>query len=168
MLKTNVVKLEIKKKNKAINEFKAELDAQYEKEGIVIQNPQEAPIIFEGNDIMYDSVTGEVYGKGNVKITQNYSRMTTEDANGNLNTGDVDIPVPAHVMQVANPTLDINSEKTKYNYNEKTGVMNNVKGRVDNRYISGEQVEFYPDYYIIYNGTMTRCPAKKTRLLFDC
>lgn len=45
--------------------------------------------------------------------------MTTEDANGNLNTGDVDIPVPAHVMQVANPTLDINSEKTKYNYNEK-------------------------------------------------
>ena len=44
MLKTNVVKLEIKKKNKAINEFKAELDAQYEKEGIVIQNPQEAPI----------------------------------------------------------------------------------------------------------------------------
>ena len=50
---------------------------------------------------MYDSVTGEVYGKGNVKITQNYSRMTTEDANGNLNTGDVDIPVPAHViMQV--------------------------------------------------------------------
>lgn len=149
-----------KEKNKAINEFKAELDAQYEKEGIVIQNPQEAPIIFEGNDIMYDSVTGEVYGKGNVKITQNYSRMTTEDANGNLNTGDVDIPVPAHVMQVANPTLDINSEKTKYNYNEKTGVMNNVKGRVDNRYISGEQVEFYPDYYIIYNGTMTRCPAK--------
>ena len=108
-----------KEKNKAINEFKAELDAQYEKEGIVIQNPQEAPIIFEGNDIMYDSVTGEVYGKGNVKITQNYSRMTTEDANGNLNTGDVDIPVPAHVMQVANPTLDINSEKTKYNYNEK-------------------------------------------------
>lgn len=69
-----------KEKNKAINEFKAELDAQYEKEGIVIQNPQEAPIIFEGNDIMYDSVTGEVYGKGNVKITQNYSRMTTEDA----------------------------------------------------------------------------------------
>ena len=86
-----------KEKNKAINEFKAELDAQYEKEGIVIQNPQEAPIIFEGNDIMYDSVTGEVYGKGNVKITQNYSRMTTEDANGNLNTGDVDIPVHAHV-----------------------------------------------------------------------
>lgn len=80
MLKTNVMKLEIKKKNRAINEFKAELDAQYEKEGIVIQNPQEAPIIFEGNDIMYDSVTGEVYGKGNVKITQNYSRMTTEDA----------------------------------------------------------------------------------------
>ena len=145
-----------KEKNKAINEFKAELDAQYEKEGIVIQNPQEAPIIFEGNDIMYDSVTGEVYGKGNVKITQNYSRMTTEDANGNLNTGDVDIPVHAHVMQVANPTLDINSEKTKYNYNEKTGVMNNVKGRVDNRYISGEQWHY---------DTLS---CEKTRLLFDC
>lgn len=150
-----------REKNKAIIDFKEQLDKEYAKDGIVIDDPQQAPIIFEGNDIMYNSMTGEVYGKGDVKITQNYSRMTTEDANGNLNTGDVAIPTKAHVLQVANPTLDINSDKIKYNYNEKTGVMDNVKGRVDNRYVSGEQVEFFPDYYIIYNGTMTRCPAKK-------
>ncbi len=150
-----------KEKNKAINEFKAEVDAEYAKDGIEITDPQNAPIIFEGNDIMYNSVTGEVYGKGDVKITQNYSRMTTDDANGNLNTGDVDIPAKAHVLQVANPTLDVNSEKTKYNYKQKTGVMHDLKGRIDNRYVSGEQVEFYPEYYVVYNGTMTRCPAKK-------
>lgn len=150
-----------REKNKAIIEFKEELDAEYTKDGIVIDDPQKAPIIFEGNDIMYNSMTGEVYGKGNVKITQNYSRMTTEDANGNLNTGDVDIPTKSHMLQVSNPTLDINSDKTKYNYNEKTGVMDKVKGRIDNRYVSGEQVEFFPDYYVIYNGTMTRCPAQK-------
>lgn len=150
-----------REKNKAIIEFKEELDAEYAKDGIVIDDPQKAPIIFEGNDIMYNSMTGEVYGKGNVKITQNYSRMTTEDANGNLNTGDVDIPTKSHMLQVSNPTLDINSDKTKYNYNEKTGVMDKVKGRIDNRYVSGEQVEFFPDYYVIYNGTMTRCPAQK-------
>lgn len=148
-------------KNKAINDFKKEMDAQYKEEGIVIDDPKKAPIIFEGNDIMYNSVTGEVYGKGNVKITQDYSRMTTEDAQGNLKTADVDIPTNAHILQVANPTLDINSGKTKYNYNNRTGVMNEVKGRIDNRYVSGEQIEFYPDYYVVYNGTMTRCPAKK-------
>lgn len=148
-------------KNSAIKQFKEELEAEYAKDGITIQDPENAPIIFEGNDIMYNSITGEVYGKGNVKITQNYSRMTTERAEGNLNSGDVVISQKAHMLQVENPTLDINSEKTKYNYNNKTGVMNKLKGRVDNRYISGEQVEFYPDYYIIYNGTMTRCPAQK-------
>lgn len=148
-------------KNSAIKQFKEELEAEYAKNGITIQDPENAPIIFEGNDIMYNSITGEVYGKGNVKITQNYSRMTTESAEGNLNSRDVVIPQKAHMLQVENPTLDINSEKTKYNYNNKTGVMNKLKGRVDNRYISGEQVEFYPDYYIIYNGTMTRCPAQK-------
>lgn len=148
-------------KNSAIKQFKEELEAEYAKDGITIQDPENAPIIFEGNDIMYNSITGEVYGKGNVKITQNYSRMTTESAEGNLNSRDVVIPQKAHMLQVENPTLDINSEKTKYNYNNKTGVMNKLKGRVDNRYISGEQVEFYPDYYIIYNGTMTRCPAQK-------
>ena len=148
-------------KNTEIKDFKEELDAEYARDGIVINDPAKAPIIFEGKDIMYNSVTGDVYGKGDVKITQNYSRMTTEDAQGNLNSGDVTIPQKAHMMQVANPTLNINSEKTQYNYNEKTGVMEGLKGRIDNRYVSGEQVEFYPDYYVIYNGTMTRCPAKK-------
>lgn len=154
-------------KNIAIKQFKEELDAEYEKDGIVIENPENAPIIFEGNDIMYNSITGEVFGKGDVKITQNYSRMTTNNAEGNLNSGDVNIPEKAHMMQVENPTLDINSDKTKYNYNEKTGVMENLKGRIDNRYVSGKQVEFYPDYYIIYNGTMTRCPAKKPDYYFS-
>ncbi len=148
-------------KNTEMNEFKKNLDAEYERDNIEITDPEKAPIIFEGNDIMYNSVTGEVYGKGDVKITKNYSRMTTEDAEGNLQSGDVNIPVKSHMMQVSNPTVNMYSDKTKYNYNTKTGVMNNAKGRLDNRYISGEQVEFYPDYYVIYNGTLTRCPAKK-------
>ena len=154
-------------KDVEINKFKEDLTAEYERDGIKITDPTTAPIIFEGNDIMYNSVTGEVYGKGNVKITQNYSRMTTDNADGNLNTGDVNIPGKSHTIQVSNPTLNIDSDKTHYNYNEKTGVMANAKGRIDNRYIFGEQVEFYPDYYIIYNGTMTRCPAKKPDYYFS-
>ena len=138
-------------KDVEINKFKEELSAEYERDGIKITDPANAPIIFEGSDIMYNSVTGEVYGKGDVKITQNYSRMTTDNADGNLNTGDVNIPGKSHTLQVANPTLNIDSNETHYNYNEKTGVMQDVKGRIDNRYVNGEQVEFYPDYYIIYN-----------------
>lgn len=147
-------------RNKDIREFKQQLDEEYQRDGIEPTGDKDAPIIFEGNDIMYNSVNGEVYGKGNVKITQNYSRMTTDEANGNMNVGDVHIPNSAHTMQVANPTLNINSGKTDYNYKEKTGTMDKVKGRIDNRYIDGEQVEFFPDYYVIYNGSITRCPAK--------
>ena len=60
-------------KNTEIKDFKEELDAEYARDGIVINDPAKAPIIFEGKDIMYNSVTGDVYGKGDVKITQNYS-----------------------------------------------------------------------------------------------
>lgn len=154
-------------RNTSINQFKKELAEEYARDNIEITDPEKAPIIFEGNDIMYNSVTGEVYGRGNVKITKNYSRMTTEDAEGNIQSGDIEIPVKSHMIQVTNPTVDMDSDKTKYNYNTKTGVMNNAKGRLDNRYIYGEQVEFYPDYYVIYNGTMTRCPAKKPDYLLS-
>ncbi len=147
--------------NVEINQFKKDLDAEYERDNIKITDPKKAPIIFEGNDIMYNSVSGEVYGRGSVKITNNYSRMTTEDAEGNLQSGDVTIPGKSHTIQVENPTIIMDSDKLKYNYNQKTGVMNNAKGRIDRRYVFGEQVEFYPDYYIIYNGSVTRCPAKK-------
>lgn len=150
-----------KAKDKELTEFKEELTAEYERDGIKITDPEQAPIIFEGNDIMYNSVTGEVYGRGNVKITQNYSRMTTENAEGNLQSGDVNIPDKSHMIQLANPTVNMNSDQIQYNYNQKTGVMQNGKGRIDNRYIYGQQVEFFPDYYVIYDGTMTRCPAKK-------
>ena len=154
-------------KNTKIKEFKEEVQQEYERDNIEITDPSTAPIIFEGNDIMYNSITGEVYGKGAVKITQNYSRMTTATAQGNLQSGEVDIPEKAHMLQVENPTLDITSDKTKYNYNQKTGVMHNTKGRIDNRYIYGEQVEFFPDYYVIYNGTITRCPAQKPDYLLS-
>lgn len=154
-------------RNTSINQFKKELTEEYARDNIEITDPEKAPIIFEGNDIMYNSVTGEVYGRGDVKITKNYSRMTTQDAEGNIQSGDIEIPVKSHMMQVANPTVDMDSDKTKYNYNTKTGVMNNAKGRLDNRYIYGEQVEFYPDYYVIYNGTLTRCPAKKPDYLLS-
>ena len=149
-----------KERDKDIREFKQQLDEAYQHDGIEPTGDKNAPIIFEGNDIMYNSVNGEVYGKGNVKITQNYSQMTTDEANGNMNAGDVHIPNGAHTMQVANPILNINSGKADYNYKEKTGVMNKVKGRIDNRYVDGAQVEFFPEYYIIYNGSITRCPAK--------
>ncbi len=154
-------------KNTEINEFKKELTEEYERDGIKITDPTTAPIIFEGNDIMYNSITGEVYGKGAVKITNNYSRMTTETATGNLQSGDVNIPDKSHMIQVSDPTINMDSDKTQYNYNQKTGIMENAKGRIDNRYVYGQQVEFFPDYYVIYNGTMTRCPAKKPDYILE-
>ncbi|MBB5335933.1 hypothetical protein [Pectinatus brassicae] len=120
-----------------------------------------APIIFEGKDISYDSKTGDVYAKGDVKVTNKYSRLTTDLMTGNSVTGNVTIKDKAHIAQYEGPSVLLDGYNTQYNYNSQKGKMENAKGSINLKYISGEKIEFYPEEMIIYNGTITKCPAKK-------
>ncbi|WP_196594386.1 LPS-assembly protein LptD [Pectinatus sottacetonis] len=124
-----------------------------------LDSSKPAPIIFEGKDISYNSLTGAVYAKGNVKITHKYSRMTTDAMNGNAKSGEVDIKDKAHMLQYT-PAVVLDGYDTRYNYNTKKGKMENIKGSINNKFIWGKKIEFYPEEMIIYNGSITRCPAK--------
>lgn len=120
-----------------------------------------APVTFEGADICYDQRSGAVYAKGDVKITQLQARVRAEEITGNTKSEDIYVDGKIHMLQVTNPRLILDGYKTAYNYGTKLGSMSDVSGKLDQEYIKGEKIEFYPDHVVIYNGTMTKCSAKK-------
>ena len=122
------------------------------------------PIAFEGDDLTYDERDGSFIAKGKVNILQvDAHRFQGEDVSGNTKTQDINVPDKAHMLQMtpgqARITLD--GYKTHYNYGTQTGVMEDGKGKVDAHYITGKRFEFYPDKIVVYNGTDTKCGAKK-------
>lgn len=119
-----------------------------------------APVTFEGDDISYDERNGAVYAKGHVVITQTESRVLANEITGNTQTADVHIEDKAHMLQVNQPRVVLDGYKTDYNYQKKTGTMNNAKGKVEQQYITGKKLDFYPERVVIYNGTATKCSAK--------
>lgn len=119
-----------------------------------------APVTFEGDDISYDERNGAVYAKGHVVITQMESRVRADEITGNTQSADVHIEDKAHMLQVNQPRVVLDGYKTDYNYQKKTGTMNNAKGKVEQQYITGKKLEFYPERVVIYNGTATKCSAK--------
>ena len=122
------------------------------------------PVAVEGDDLSYDQHTGAVYAKGKVRITAlDQRRFTTEEADGNLKTHDVDIEDKSHMLQLTpgQQRITMDGYKTHYNYEKQTGQMENAKGRVDRQYITAKRIEFYPDVVILYEGTATKCSAQK-------
>jgi LPS-assembly protein len=118
-----------------------------------------APVVIEGDDISFDNQTGDVYAKGNVIIKQNPATVYADDVRGNTQRTEVQIDGKAKITQ---PGVNLDGSATFYNYQAHTGSMGKAKGIVDyEKHVQGERIEFLPDEYIIYNGTVTKCPAKK-------
>ena len=124
------------------------------------------PTSFEGDELTYDQNTGEFTARGKVHIVQMDGHQF--DAVDGLVTGntlkqEIAVPGEAHMLQLtpgqARITLD--GVNTFYRYGERTGTMELAKGKVDHQYVSGKKFEFYPDKIIIYEGTTTKCGAKK-------
>lgn len=138
----------------------AESKTEARQESAEEQPAPPVPIVIEGDDISFDNTTGDVYAKGNVTITQTDARLAADDIRGNTKSADVWIDGKAHITQ-DEMGIDLNGYDSFYNYQIREGKMARVVGEADRKYIKGENVEFYPDEIIIYNGTVTKCPAKK-------
>ena len=138
-----------------------EVAAQQKNAPPIVDATLPAPVTFEGDDISFDERNGEVFAKGHVKVTQLEARMTADALRGNTKSTDVYVDDKMHLLQVNTPAMVMDGYKTTYNYQKKTGTMENAKGKVDGRYIKGEKFEFYPNEMIIYNGSVTKCPAIK-------
>lgn len=121
------------------------------------------PAAFEGDDLTYNTLTGEFTAKGHVDIIQlDGHRFQSEFITGNLNTQDIKVKGKAHVLQFAEnaPRVSLDGYNTVYNYGSKVGTMDNVKGKAGEYYISGRRFEFYPDHIVAYDAYQTKCGAK--------
>jgi len=124
---------------------------------------QPLPVAFEGEDLTYDERTGEFVAVGHVDIVQmDRRRFQGEKVTGNLKEHAIYIPDQAHVLQLPprEQRVTLDGYRAVYNYAEKTGSLEDVKGKAGEYYITGKRFEFYPDRIVIYDGTETKCGAK--------
>lgn len=121
------------------------------------------PVAFEGDDLTYNTFTGEFIAKGHVDIIQlDGHRFQSAEIAGNLNTQDIIVKNKAHVLQFNedSPRVTLDGYNTVYNYGSKIGTMDNVRGKAGEYYIAGKRFEFYPDHIVAYDAYQTKCGAK--------
>lgn len=132
-----------------------------------LRNPldptKNVPIALEGDDMFYNQNTGEVEVKGNVQLTTlDAKRFNTQELRGNIEKSTVEVDGEAKLLQLTpdQARIILVGYKTQYDYTRSLGKMEDINGKVDNKYIKGNRVELYPDLVVIYNGYATKCSAK--------
>lgn len=121
------------------------------------------PAVFEGDDLVYYSGSGEFIATGKVDIIQlDGYRFQSDEATGNVKEQVVRVEDKAHVLQLmpGTPRVTLDGYKTVYNYGTKTGTMAEAHGKAGEYYLTGKRFEFYPDHIVVYDGTQTKCGAK--------
>lgn len=127
-------------------------------------DPAQLPVAMEGDDMFYDEATGEVYAKGSVRITEiDARRFLSDEARGNLKEQVVKVDGRSHMLQMTEgePHADMEGYRAVYHYGRHTGRMEDVAGKFGQYYITGRRIEMYPDKILIYDGSQTKCGAKK-------
>ena len=152
---------------KALTEEQKQLNADIEeaKQRLPQEINSEDPIpaVFEGDDLTYNTLTGEFTAKGNVDVIQlDGHRFQSTQVGGNLNTNEVRIEGKAHILQLMKdaPRITLDGYNAVYNYGTKEGTMEKAKGKFGEYYIFGKRFEFYPDHIVAYDAYQTKCGAK--------
>ena len=125
---------------------------------------ERVPAIFEGDDLVYHTETGEFIAAGRVDILQlEGRRFQTDKATGNVIDKVVSIQGRAHMLQVVDgqPRITLDGFRTFYNYGTSIGTMGSARGKAGEYYISGKRFEFYPDHIVAYDATQTKCGAAR-------
>ncbi|MBO6236292.1 MAG: LPS-assembly protein LptD, partial [Schwartzia sp.] len=121
------------------------------------------PMVLEGDDMYYDQTTGDVYARGDVRVTSiDYRRVETEEARGNLKKEEIQVDGKAHMLQMTpgQARITMDGYRLVYHYGKQTGTMENGRGKIDKYYVYGRRFEFYPDKVYVLDGWQTRCNAK--------
>lgn len=121
------------------------------------------PVAVEGDELFYDENTGDFQVKGNVVMTSlDKRRFVTEEANGNLQKQDVEVPDKAYMLQLtdAQARIILNGYKTQYNWGKEEGKMENAQGKIDHQFVKAKRIEMYPDKIVLFDASATKCSAK--------
>lgn len=118
-----------------------------------------APITIEGDELSFSDLTGQVFAKGNVIVTQPDMKLTTELLEGNTKQSLVWTDRPVTLTQ---PGIKLDgSGGIKFNYKDSTGTLQEAKGKVDRQFVTAHNLQMISSSEIIlHDGTMTACPAK--------
>lgn len=116
-----------------------------------------APIVIEGDEIYFSDLTGTMFAKGAVVITQDQTKLTSQLIRGNAKQNQIWIDEKARWQE---PKVDLTGSQVSYNYGSKTGTIAAGTGVVDRNIVAGERIELLPGEYIIKDGTITGCDAK--------
>lgn len=128
-----------------------------------LKDDEPVPAVFEGDDLVYYSGSGEFIATGKVDIIQlDGYRFQSAEASGNVKEQVVRVKDKAHFLQLmpGTPRVTLDGYKTVYNYGTKTGTMGEAKGKSGEYYLTGKRFEFYPDHIVVYEGTQTKCGAQ--------
>ncbi len=117
----------------------------------------QAPIVIEADEIYFSDLTGTMFAKGKVVITQDKTKLMGDLIRGNAKQNQVWIDDKANYSE---PGVTLDGSQINYNYGSQTGTMQKVNGKIGRDFVVGEAVELLPGEYVISNGTMTACPAK--------
>lgn len=121
------------------------------------------PIVIEANELSFSDETGDILANGKVVITNQGQRVEAEHIDGNSKLNEIWINDTATFSETgASPSKSSNltGNHVIYNYKLKTGSMEQAKGKIERKYVSGETISVFPDKYLINHGTTTNCPAK--------
>ncbi|MBP2654187.1 MAG: lptD 2 [Firmicutes bacterium] len=116
------------------------------------------PIVIEADEINFSDSTGDMFAKGNVVIVQDKAQVAGNLIRGNSKKNEVWIDGEAIFRQ---PGMNLTGSAARYNYATKNGTMKAAKGQVDRQFVTGQNMTMQPDELVLYNGTVTKCPAKK-------
>ncbi|MGI6092259.1 MAG: LptA/OstA family protein [Negativicutes bacterium] len=119
----------------------------------------QAPITIEGDELSFSDSTGQVFAKGNVLVTQNDVKLTSDLLNGNTKES---IVWTDHEATITQPGVNlVGSGGLRFNYKDNTGNLKLATGKVGKQLVTGHNIEMVSANEIIINGgTMTMCPAK--------
>ncbi|MCX7971433.1 MAG: hypothetical protein N3A57_07735, partial [Negativicutes bacterium] len=115
---------------------------------------QQATLVAE--KIYINDGNGNVYARGDVRLTQGEVEVKGDRIDGNIQANTVQIDGTASYRD---PHGWLEGTAIWYNYDLSTGRIGRFDGHYNNQFIVGEQAEIYPDRLVVRNGYMTRCPA---------
>lgn len=133
------------------------------KEGRKVESESTLPITIYGDQVTYDSETGDFRAQGNVRLYQGSQKLYTAQAHGNSKTGDVYLETGGRIINSSGGTQSVtDGQWGHYNFLDKTGTIKEISGSNGLDLYRADIGQVYPDRVELTEGARTtKCPAVK-------
>ena len=134
-----------------------------QKEGRTVASESTLPITIYGDQVIYNSETGDFEAKGNVRMYQGSQKLYTAQAHGNSKSGDIYLETGGRIINASGGTESVtDGQWGHYNFIDKTGTVKDIKGSNGTDIYGADIGQIYPDRVELTEGAhTTKCPAVK-------